>query len=118
MQKNSVEEVSAVHFSILITTFIISLPDAQCSHVFFSLSKLITLPPIIQMFCLCNFFLPVDFLLMRIIGQASIFLALYCVLAHILFKIRLEFSVYHFLLSLCPVRLFLQKKVSGCFHGF
>lgn len=112
-KKNCVREVSAVIFSILITTFIIHLPDEQCSPPFF-FTTLITLPPIIQMLYLCYFSLPVDFLVMRLIGLVSLFLAKYWALQWFCLKWNWnpQSTSFYFLLYILKVFSYRERSVT------
>lgn len=65
----------------------------------FFLTMLISFSSIIQMFCLCNLFLPVDFLVMRLICLIPLFLAQYYASIIIPFKMGAKTSINQFVSS-------------------
>lgn len=105
----------AIIFSVLIIPFIMCLPNSEGRHIFF-LTMLISFSSIIQMFCLCNLFLPVDFLVMRLICLISRLLAQYYASIIISFKMGVRTSFYQLLYSSDMERFsYLDKEHRGYF---
>lgn len=89
-------------------------PSSWWTVLPFFFTTLITLPPIIQMLCLCNFSLPVDFLVMRLIGLVSLFLAKYWALRWFCLKWNWnpQSTSFYFLLYILKVFSYRERSVT------